>query len=339
MVRHPFFIMGEGLMSAVISEVRPCIGKTSSKSVATDVFRAQAEAMERLIENLDDSFDAAVNVIMGTVGRVVVCGMGKSGIIGKKIAATFASTGTPSFFMHPAEAFHGDLGMITKNDCVILISYSGETDEVIRLIPSLKRFGVNIISLVGDLSSTLARNSHIALDVSVEREACPNNLAPTTSTVATLAMGDALAVSLITRRGFTRHDFANFHPGGSLGRKLLTRVSDVMHRDDLPVVDACDRMDTVIMAMTSGRLGLAVVKNGDQLFGIITDGDLRRALLHDSSAMNKMACDIATLNPITVSGDMMFSDAEFIMRENKVNALLVTGKSMELVGVLQIFDF
>jgi len=201
----------------------------SSIQVGQQVFEAQAEALQAAAGRLGVSFNSAVNLILEAPGRVIISGMGKSGIVGNKIAATLASTGTPSFSVHPAEAYHGDLGMFTRDDIVILISYSGETDEVIRLIPSLRHIGVQIISMVGNIESTLGRHSDLVLDISVEREACPNNLAPTTSTTVTLAMGDALAVSLIERRDFKPQDFAVFHPGGSLGRRLLTRVKDVMH--------------------------------------------------------------------------------------------------------------
>jgi len=201
----------------------------SSIQVGQQVFEAQAEALQAAAGRLGVSFNSAVNLILEAPGRVIISGMGKSGIVGNKIAATLASTGTPSFSVHPAEAYHGDLGMFTRDDIVILISYSGETDEVIRLIPSLRHIGVQIIAMVGNIESNLGRHSDLVLDISVEREACPNNLAPTTSTTVTLAMGDALAVSLIERRDFKPQDFAVFHPGGSLGRRLLTRVKDVMH--------------------------------------------------------------------------------------------------------------
>ena len=248
-------------------------------AAAAGTFRAYAAELNGLASRVDGSFARAVGMILAAEGRVIVSGMGKSGIIGRKIAATFASTGTTAHFLHPAEAFHGDLGMLRTDDLAVLISYSGETEEVVRLLPPLKRLGVPIVGLVGDPDSTLAGASDVVLDVSVRREVCPNNLAPTTSTMAALAMGDALAVALIERRRFMPADFARFHPGGSLGRRLLTRVRDVMHTRNLPTVRPDEPMQSVIWAMTRGRLGLALVMEDGALRGIITDGDLRRALI------------------------------------------------------------
>jgi len=221
---------------------------------------AQAQALNKISSQLGSPFEEAVNLILNTPGRTVVCGMGKSGLIGQKMAATFASTGTPSFFMHPAEAFHGDLGMLTTDDLIILISYSGETDEVIKLLPSLKHFGNKIVAIVGEDNSTLGKHADVVLNVSVEREVCPNNLAPTTSTLTTMAMGDALAVVLIKERDFQASDFARYHPGGSLGKKLLVKVQDVMHRENLPVVGKEEMLQNAILVMTEGRLGMVVIE-------------------------------------------------------------------------------
>ncbi|WP_255324615.1 KpsF/GutQ family sugar-phosphate isomerase [Thiorhodovibrio frisius] len=268
---------------------------------------------------------------------MIVSGMGKSGIIGNKIAATLASTGTPSFAVHPAEAYHGDLGMFTADDVAILISYSGETEEVIRLIPSLRHFGVKTIALVGNVQSTLGRNADLVLDISVEREACPNNLAPTTSTKVTLAMGDALAVALINRRHFKPQDFAIFHPGGSLGRRLLTRIKDVMHTN-LPVCAPLDSLRDVIMTITQAGLGVGVVVDNGALKGVITDGDLRRALFHHDRMDSLTASDIMTRSPLTVNETEMFADAENIMLKASVTALLVVNDQGVLTGILKLQD-
>ena len=309
----------------------------SSQGIGREVFEVQAEALRATAEKLSQEFDQAVDMILSTSGRVIVSGMGKSGIIGNKIAATLASTGTPSFSVHPAEAYHGDLGMFTADDVPILISYSGETEEVIRLVPSLRHFGVKIIALVGNPESTLGRNSDLVLDVSVEREACPNNLAPTTSTTVTLAMGDALAVALIERRQFKPHDFAVFHPGGSLGRRLLTRVKDVMHTD-LPICTSRDSMKEVIMTASQAGLGLAVVVDDGEIKGIITDGDLRRALFNHDSLDGLTAESVMTRSPMLINENEMFADAENIMLKASITSLLVVSEQGALSGVLKLQD-
>jgi len=306
-------------------------------NIGKEVMQVQAKALEAAAARLDDAFERAVQMILETRGRVIVSGMGKSGIIGNKIAATLASTGTPSFAVHPAEAYHGDLGMFTADDLAVLISYSGETEEVIRLIPSLRHFGVKIIAIVGNRQSTLGRNSDLVLDVSVEREACPNNLAPTTSTTVTLVMGDALAVALIERRQFKPQDFAVFHPGGSLGRRLLTRVKDVMHTE-LPICAPSDSMKEVIMTVTQAGLGLAVVVYEGEIKGLITDGDIRRALFNYDSLNDLSAASVMTRNPLTVNELEMFSDAENIMLKANITSLLVVSALGVLTGVLKLQD-
>lgn len=311
--------------------------RMSSINVGKEVFRVQAQALEATAHRLNGTFDQAVKIILGTAGRVIVSGMGKSGIIGNKIAATLASTGTPSFAVHPAEAYHGDLGMFTAEDIAILISYSGETEEVIRLVPSLRHFGVKIIALVGNPKSTLGLNSDLVLDVSVEREACPNNLAPTTSTTVALAMGDALAVALIEKRDFKPQDFAAFHPGGSLGRRLLTRVKDVMH-SELPICAPRDNMKEVIMTATQVGLGIAVVIDKGEVRGVITDGDLRRALFNHDGLDGLTAEKVMTRNPIIVNETEMFADAENIMLKAGVTSLLVVSDQGVLTGVLKLQD-
>lgn len=309
----------------------------SSVGVGKEVFEVQARALEAAAARLNGAFDQAVNMILETPGRVIISGMGKSGIIGNKIAATLASTGTPSFSVHPAEAYHGDLGMFTADDVVVLISYSGETEEVIRLIPSMRHFGVKTIAMVGNPDSTLGRNCDLVLDVSVEREACPNNLAPTTSTTVTLAMGDALAVALIERRDFQPHDFAVFHPGGSLGKRLLTRVKDVMHTE-LPICAPQDNMKEVIMTITQVGLGIAVVVDNGTIKGVITDGDLRRALFNHDSFDGMTAANVMTQTPLTVNETEMFADAENIMLKAKVTSLLVVNEDGALSGLLKLQD-
>ncbi|MFG0411953.1 SIS domain-containing protein [Pseudomonas sp. FYR_11] len=306
-------------------------------TIAKEALIAQAQAVTQLADRLDGEFQNAVELILGCKGRTVVCGMGKSGLIGQKMVATFASTGTPSFFLHPAEAFHGDLGMLKPIDVLILISYSGETDELIKLIPSLKSFGNQIIAMTGNGQSTLAKHADIWLDISVEREVCPNNLAPTTSTLATMAMGDALAVALIEAIQFKPMDFARYHPGGSLGRKLLTRVRDVMH-SPAPVVNPTTSFHDCLLVMTRSRLGLAVVMENDKLVGIVTDGDLRRALLDDETIIHAPVGQFMTVDPHTIQEDAQLSEAEAYMRDNKIRALAVADEEKNVVGVVEIFD-
>ena len=306
-------------------------------AIAKEALLNQSDAIDKMAAKLGDEFVRAVQAALNTRGRVIICGMGKSGLVGKKMAATFASTGTPSFFLHPAEAFHGDLGMVTSEDLLILISYSGETEEVIQLIPSLEHFGNFIVSMVGNAASTLARHSDVVLDISVEREICPNNLAPTTSTLATMAMGDALAVSLIKLRDFKPDDFARFHPGGSLGRRLLTRVRDVMHRR-LPIIPKGASLRDSLLTMTDGRMGLALIMDGERLEGIITDGDLRRAMLKGIDSLDHPVEDVMTRGPKTVSEELMFVDAEKMMIDAKIKALIATNEAGKVTGIVEIFD-
>lgn len=306
--------------------------------IAKEALAAQSAAVNSLARRIGSEFQQAVELILACSGRVVICGMGKSGLVGKKIAATFASTGTASFFMHPAEAFHGDLGMLTPEDLLVLISYSGETEEVIKLIPSIKAFGNRMVAIAGNRDSTLAKNSDVFLDVSVEREVCPNNLAPTTSTLATMAMGDALAVALIKARDFKPMDFARFHPGGSLGRRLLARVRDVM-RTDLPCIDPKATVRECLFTMTAGRMGLALIMNEGKLQGIITDGDLRRSLMKDPHMMERPVNVFMTRKPLTVDVETNLAEAEAFMIENKVRALVVTeGDGSKVCGIVEIFD-
>jgi arabinose-5-phosphate isomerase len=301
---------------------------------ARSVFQIEASAILALADRLDATFDQVVEEITQTQGRVIVCGIGKSGIIARKISATLSSTGTPSFFMHPAEAFHGDLGMIQVEDIFLLISYSGETDEVLKLLPFLRDNKNRMIALTAGKRSRLASAVHHVLDISVEKEACPLQLAPTASTTATLAMGDAIAIAVMEKRGFQPESFAKFHPGGSLGRRLLLKVRDEMAFENLPFVSGDATAMEVIHAITRGRLGLAIVQS-DQEIGLITDGDLRRAmerLAGDVFQVN--ARSIMTRNPKTVSPTASAHDAVQRMHEAKITSLLVL-ENDKIVGVFQ----
>lgn len=299
----------------------------------------QAKALASLSNQVTEEFAKAVRLILASQGRTIICGMGKSGLIGQKIAATLASTGTPSFFLHPGEAFHGDLGMIQPEDTLILISYSGETEELMRLLPSLKSFGNPSIALVGNMSSTLAKHCDCVLDISVDRETCPNNLAPTTSTTMTTAMGDALAVALIECRDFQPQDFARFHPGGSLGRKLLTRVKDLMHKDNLPICTSNTTLKDAITVMTHGRKGVVLIQDEDDLQGIFTDGDLRRAMLKESEGMiHKTMAELMTAKPKTINENIMIAEAEELMLQDKITLLVVVNDANKVSGILEIYD-
>lgn len=306
-------------------------------AIAQQTLDIEIAALKAMRQRLDHRINKAVEIVLEMRGRVVVVGMGKSGIIGQKIAATLASTGTSAFFVHPGEAFHGDLGMIKPIDVALLISNSGETEEVLRILPFLQYQKNKIIAMTGKMQSTLAQHADVVLDVGVEREACKNNLAPTSSTTNTLAMGDALAVALTEKRNFQPEDFARFHPGGSLGRRLLTRVQDVMCKEPLPVCAPTSSFREVVNAITYGRLGLTLVMDDEVLCGIITDGDVRRAFDVYEDVKSLHAEKIMTANPLTINADTRFADAESYMREKKVSALVVQDTAGKTVGVLQIF--
>lgn len=310
----------------------------TKKSVYLDsakrVFAIEAEAVSALSEQLDDDFCKAVEHIIGSKGRTIICGMGKSGIIGKKIAATFASTGTPSFFMHPGEAYHGDLGMVTPEDAFIAISFSGETDEVAKLLPFLKDNGNFLVAITGNPSSTLAKAADCHLNVGVKEEACPLQLAPTSSTTSTLAMGDALAVTLMEARGFKPENFARFHPGGSLGRRLLSRVEHEMVSRNLPLVSENAQIMDVLNAITKSSLGLAIIKSGSG-WSIITDGDIRRAIEHfGKNVFDQRASDLMTEHAAGVSIGTRVEDALALMERRKISSLLVLEKET-VVGVFK----
>lgn len=302
---------------------------------ARKTIRIGEQALAKLSTALDDRFNQVIEAILHCEGRIVVSGVGKSGLIGQKIVASLASTGTPSFFLHPTEAFHGDLGMLKSIDVVILISYSGESDEVNKLIPSLKNFGNKIIALTANPQSTLGRHSDILLDISVEQEACPNNLAPTTSTLVTLALGDAITVALIHARNFKPIDFAKFHPGGSLGRRLLCRVKDQM-QTKLPLTATSTGFTDCLTIMNEGRMGVALVMENNQLQGIITDGDIRRALsANGAETLNKTAADLMTKNPKTIHQDEFLSAAEQFMKAKKIHSLVVVNDDNQVVGLVE----
>ena len=301
-------------------------------------FKQQGETLLDLAATFNKAqYKLALSLMIQCKGHVIICGMGKSGHVGRKISATLASTGTPSFFVHPAEAFHGDLGMITPDDVVVLISNSGETDEVLKLIPSLKNFGNRIIAITGGMQSTLAKNADAVLEIKMQGESCPNNLAPTTSTTLTMAIGDALASALMNKRNFMPNDFARFHPGGSLGRRLLTRLKDVMSTR-LTKVNPSTSLKEVIVAMTKDQHGIALVMAEEKLIGVITDGDLRRAMMRDDFDLNRMdACDIMTISPVTVPSYFMLSVAEDIMREQQIKQLLIVDEQTRPVGIINIY--
>lgn len=307
-------------------------------SLAQQVFAIEREALEAVASRLDARFERACELVLNAGGRVVVLGMGKSGIIGRKIAATLASTGTPSLFVHPGEAFHGDLGMLMRGDVALMISNSGETEELVRVIPFLEEQGIPILALTARDDSTLARQAHVVLNVAVPREACANNLAPTSSTTAALVMGDALAVALSTMRGFQPEDFARFHPGGYIGQRLLTRVADVMHSASIPEVPAEAPLRVVLRAMSGGGLGLALVIEEGRLRGIITDGDVRRAVERSDDPIALCASDLMTPNPKVAHPRERFAEVERRMLAHKINSLVVVGDSGEILGVVQIYD-
>ena len=295
-------------------------------------------AIDRLVNHLDQRFEGAVDMMLQSTGQVIVCGMGKSGLFGQKISSTLASTGTPSIFLHPAEALHGDLGRVRSNDVLLLISNSGETEEIIRLLPAFERIGIASIAFTGNLNSSLARHCRVVLDISVDREACPLNLAPTTSGLTTLVMGDALAIALMEKRGFKVEDFAATHPGGALGKRLLTRVTDQMITEKLPFVNGDELMSSAIVTMTEGRLGIALVGTADHLEGIITDGDLRRAIGDQVDFQQTKARDLMSPSPLSIMPDAKMAEAEAKMQEARVQCLIVMDNQHHVCGVVQIFQ-
>lgn len=308
------------------------------KTIAQETLHIEAQTLLNAATLIDDVFDRAVEVILNCKGKLIITGVGKSGLIGAKMAATFASTGTPSFFLHPTEALHGDLGMIDTNDVVIGISYSGESEELSAILPHIQRFGAPIIGMTRDRNSTLGSYSDMIIELHVEKEACPIDTAPTSSTTLTLALGDALAVCLMRARDFQKSDFASFHPGGALGKKLFVKVSNLMQTKNLPIIKENTPVKEAILAISEGRLGTAlIVDENEKLMGLLSDGDVRRALLSQEFSLDDSVLKYATLNPETIeNADMLASDALVLIEEKKIQLLVVTDKTKKIEGVLHI---
>lgn len=305
-----------------------------------EVFRKESEAIAELAERLDENFEKAVKLILDCKGRVIVTGMGKSGLVGKKVAATFSSTGIAAFFLHPAEGVHGDIGIVQKDDILIAISKSGATEELYQILPAIRRMGVKIILLTGQTDSPLAAKSDIVLDCSVRSEACPNNLIPTTSATAALVMGDALAVALLRERNFTAEDFAYLHPGGSLGRRLLMRVEELMHTNsEIPVVHPDTPIRELILEITGKRLGSALVVDGqDALVGIFTDGDLRRLVQNDKEFFMRTTSEVMIKNPKSIDPEAILDKALAEMEKYSITVLPVVNKKNQPVGIIHLHD-
>ena len=310
---------------------------------ARTVLKMEADAILELVPRINGQFTAAVEMILACPGRTVITGMGKSGIIGRKMAATLASTGTPSFYLHPAEGIHGDLGMVTADDVVIALSNSGETGEILHILPSLRRIGAKIIAMVGNPNSSLGKNADVVLDVGVSKEACPLGLAPTSSTTAALAFGDALAVALLSKRKFTADQFAVFHPGGSLGRKLLMTVADVMHAgDDNPLVKGDMKVQDALFIITDKGLGaVSVVDDENKMIGVLTDGDIRRGLSQGFSFLTRPVTELMTKAPKTITQDKLAAEALHLMESNKprpITVLPVIDADKHVIGLLHMTD-
>jgi len=311
-----------------------------SIETAKRVLRIEAEAIQGLLDRLNADFDRATEILFQSKGRIVVTGLGKSGLIGRKVSATLASTGTPSLFLHPAEAMHGDLGMLVREDVLLAISYGGETEEIVQLLETVKRLGIRLVTLTGNLRSTLAKASDVVLDISVKEEACSLNLAPTASTTAALAMGDALAIALLERRGFSPDDFAALHPAGRLGKKLQ-RVANLMHTgDDIPRVQVSTKMPDVIYEMSKKGLGMTtVVEKGGQLAGIVTDGDLRRLMQkRRGEALELTAGEAMTRNPVTIAPEELAGAALNLMEQKKITSIVVVDGNRQVLGVVHLHD-
>ena len=308
------------------------------KLIAQETLNIEANTLLNAAKKIDDVFDKAVEIIMKTKGKLVVTGVGKSGLIGAKMAATFASTGTPSFFLHPTEALHGDLGMIGKDDTVIAISYSGESEELSSILPHIKRFNIPLIGMTRNNKSTLGKYSDLVIDVLVEREACPLNIAPTSSTTLTLALGDALAVCLMRARDFKKSDFASFHPGGALGKQLFIKVNDLMSKKNLPIISPNTKVREAIFKISEGKIGTVLLADEtNKLLGLVSDGDIRRALLNKDFSIDDEVIKYATLNPKTCEDEeMLASEALVMIEEKKIQLLVVTDTDKKIKGVLHI---
>ena len=308
------------------------------KKIAQETLEIEAQTLLSASKNMNDVFDKAVEIILSCQGKLIITGVGKSGLIGAKMAATFASTGTPSFFLHPTEALHGDLGMISPNDVVIAISYSGESEELSSILPHIKRFGTPLIGMTRNQNSTLGQHSDLVIDVVVEKEACPLDISPTSSTTLTLALGDALAVCLMKARDFKKSDFASFHPGGALGKQLFVKVSNLMQTENLPIVKKDTKVKDAILSISEGRLGTVLVTDEeDKLVALVSDGDIRRAILTENFSLEDEVLQYATLNPSTCQDeDMLASEALILIEEKKIQLLVITDKNNKIKGVLHI---
>jgi len=308
--------------------------------IAQETFRTEADALLKASQRLDQSFLDAIALILKTKGKLIITGVGKSGLVGAKMAATFASTGTSSFFLHPTEALHGDLGMIGKEDTLLAISSSGESEELTKILPHIKRFNIPLIGLTSDKDSSLGRYADVVLDISVEKEACPLGIAPTTSTTLTMALGDALAVALMEERGFKKEDFASFHPGGTLGKKLFIRIKDLMRTDDLPIIRENTTLKDAIVTMSQGKLGhILIVDESDTFVALLSDGDLRRALMKENFSLNELAITYANQTPTSYTNtELLASEALEIIEEGKIQLLPITTDEKKIIGVLHIHD-
>ena len=310
------------------------------KQIIKDVLLTEAKELEKAANSVSFDIEKAIDLIMSSKGKLIVTGVGKSGLVGAKIAATLASTGTSSFFLHPTEAMHGDLGMIGKDDIVLGISYSGESDELVQILPHLKRFNIPLIAMARNENSTLAKYSDVFININVEKEGCPLDAAPMSSTSLTMAMGDALAVCLMKKRNFKKEDFASFHPGGSLGKQLFVKVDDLLRKENLPVVSRETKLKDAILVMSEGRLGSVIITDEeDKVIALLSDGDLRRALMNDNFSMDCKVEDIATMNPKRLKNkELLASDALQVIEDYKIQLLIVTDENDKLVGVLHIHD-
>lgn len=309
------------------------------KNIIKDVLLTEARELELASASISFDIEKILDLVVNSKGKLIVTGVGKSGLVGAKIAATLASTGTSSFFLHPTEAMHGDLGMIGKEDIVLAISYSGESEELIQILPHIKRFNIPLIAMARDSKSTLAKYSDFFIDINVTKEACPLDTAPTSSTTLTMAMGDALAVCLMKKRDFKKEDFASFHPGGSLGKKLFIKVSDLIRKDNLPIVSRETKLKDAILTMSSGRLGTVIIVDKNRVVGVLSDGDLRRSLMDEDFSLDCNIEDIANMDPKTFDDEnLLASDALQIIENLKIQLLIITNKDKELIGLLHIHD-
>lgn len=309
-------------------------------NIAKETFKIEANALIEASNNINSIFLEAIDIIDNTKGKLIITGVGKSGLVGAKMSATFASTGTPSFFLHPTEALHGDLGMIGKYDTLLAISYSGESEELTKILPHIKRFNIPLIAMTANKESTLGEFGNTVLSIKVKQEACPLGVAPTTSTTLTMAMGDALAIALMEKRGFKKEDFASFHPAGALGKRLFIKIKDLMRKEFLPIINKDTSLDEAIISMSEGKVGtVLIVDNDKRLIALLSDGDLRRALMLDDFSLSHKALDYATKNPKSYkNSELLAIDALEIIEENKIQLLIITDEDKRIVGILHIHD-